>query len=167
MTVASDIEQIKIQEQTLRFKSCSEQAVWDLGCQMRQAAIAQNLPLVIDISIGDRQMFYSALAGTSADNAHWVRRKANSVRRFEKSTYRLNRETDGSNKPFGAVSGIDLLQFSNHGGGFPLHIVGTGVVGAITVSGIPQRDDHGFVIEQLCQFLKFDHRAFMLGPEDK
>ena len=167
MTVASDIEQIKRQEQTLRFKSCSEQDVWDLGCQMREAAIEQNLALVIDISIGDRQLFYSALPGTSADNAHWVRRKANSVRRFEKSTYRLNRETDGSNKTFGAVSGIDILQFANHGGSFPIHIIGTGVVGAITVSGIPQREDHGFVVEQLCQFLKFDHSALKLGPEDK
>ena len=112
-------------------------------------------------------MFFAALPGTTSDNSEWVRRKANSVLRFHKSTYRLNREAERSGQTFGESRGIDLMDYINAGGGFPIHIVGTGVVGVITVSGVPQRDDHGFVVEQLCIYLKKDHGKLALGPEPK
>ena len=38
---------------------------------------------------------------------------------------------------------------SSHGGSFPLHVAGVGCVGAVTVSGLPQRDDHALVVEAL------------------
>ena len=167
MSVAEDIAKIKLQEETLRFKSFNEDDAWALGSQMQQMAATRKLPLVIDIRLGDRQMFYVAQPGTVIDNGEWIRRKANSVKRFQKSTYCLNRETDASGKPFGAMLGIDTMHFANHGGGFPLHVIGTGVVGSITVSGIPQRDDHGFVVENLCKYLGHDHAALALGPESK
>ena len=33
----------------------------------------------------------------------------------------------------------------------PLRVRGVGVVGVVTVSGIPQRDDHGMVIRALAE----------------
>ena len=66
---------------------------------------------------------------------------------------------------FDATRGVDVMDYAKDGGGFPLHISGTGVVGAITVSGIPQREDHGFVVNMLCAFLKCDHDELKLGPE--
>ena len=153
------------QEQTLRFAKFNEADSWALGVQMKNAAEAKSLALVIDIRIGQRQMFFAALPGTTSDNSEWVRRKANSVLRFHKSTYRLNREAAQSGQLFGESRGLDLMDYINAGGGFPIHIEGTGVVGAVTVSGIPQRDDHGFVVEQLCIYLKKDHGKLALGPE--
>lgn len=167
MSITDDLLKITEQEQTLRFASFNEADAWALGAQMKSAAEAKSLPLVIDIRIGQRQMFFAALPGTTSDNSDWVRRKANSVLRFHKSTYRLNREAERSGQPFGESRGIDLMDYINAGGGFPIHIVGTGVVGVVTVSGIPQRDDHGFVVEQLCIYLKKDHGKLALGPEPK
>ena len=85
--------------------------------------------------------------------------------RFQKSTYLLNRMFEQRGGGFDATRGINAMDHAKDGGGFPLHIEGTGVVGAITVSGIPQRDDHGFVVSMLCQYLKIDHEALKLGPE--
>ena len=51
------------------------------------------------------------------------------------------------------------------GGGFPIHLKGTGVIGAVTVSGVPQREDHGFVVEMLCRFLSIEPGLLALGPE--
>ncbi len=167
MSITDDIEKIKHQEQALRFKAFDEEAAWALGSQMRDAAEEQSLPLVIDIRIGDRQMFFAALPGTGPDNSDWVRRKANSVKRFHKSTYRLGREHAARGAVFGVERGIEVMDYADAGGGFPIHIIGTGVVGCITVSGIPQRDDHGFVVAQLCQFLGQDHTKLALGPESK
>jgi uncharacterized protein (UPF0303 family) len=38
-------------------------------------------------------------------------------------------------------------------------------VGAITVSGIPQRDDHGFVVEAIATYLKLKHSEVALRAE--
>jgi uncharacterized protein (UPF0303 family) len=43
--------------------------------------------------------------------------------------------------------------FAAHGGAFPLIIRGVGVVGSITVSGLPQQEDHELVVTTLKQFL--------------
>ena len=34
------------------------------------------------------------------------------------------------------------LEYSAHGGAFPVFVEGTGLVGAVVVSGLPQEEDH-------------------------
>ena len=46
------------------------------------------------------------------------------------------------------------LEYSAHGGSFPLIIRGTGVIGTITVSGLPQEEDHALVVESIRAWLK-------------
>ncbi|MDE2384445.1 MAG: heme-degrading domain-containing protein [Alphaproteobacteria bacterium] len=167
MSLAQDIAKIEEQEQVLRFKAFDEHTAWALGSAMRAEAEKQKLPLVIDIRIGPRQMFFAALPGTAPDNSEWVRRKANSVLRFHRSSYLLNRQYEQSARSFGTAMGIDPMDHANAGGGFPLTIEGVGVIGSITVSGIPQRDDHGFVVQALCAFLGKNHAKLALEPEGK
>ncbi len=45
-------------------------------------------------------------------------------------------------------------EYAPHGGSFPLTIRGVGVVGTITVSGLPQAEDHALVVETLQTFLQ-------------
>ena len=165
MSLESDIALIARQEEALRFPSFSEDDAWSLGCRMRQAAVDRKLPFVIDIRIGNRPLFYAALAGSTPENPDWVRRKVNTVMRFHKSSYRVGREHDLQGKRFDASRGMDPIDFAPAGGGFPIHLTGTGVVGVVTVSGVPQREDHGFVVEMLCQHLGIDHAGLALGPE--
>lgn len=165
MSLESDIAQIARQEETLRFKTFSEREAWALGSVMRKAALDRKLPFVIDIRIGNRQLFYTALSGSTPENPDWVRRKANTVMRFHKSSYRVGREYQLQGKSFDASRGIDPMDHAQAGGGFPIHLITTGVVGAVTVSGVPQREDHGFVVEMLCFHLKQDHAGLALPPE--
>lgn len=156
VSLQNDIEIIRRQELVLRFASFNEDEAWRLGGILREMAVAQGLPMVIDIRIGARVLFYAALAGSVADNAEWVRRKVNTVLRFGKSSYRVGREFQLSGKGFDVAEGIDPRDFANHGGGFPLHLAGTGVVGAVTVSGVPQRQDHELVVAGIAAFLEVD-----------
>lgn len=165
MSLDSDIAQIARQEQELRFERFSEEDAWTLGSLMRKLAVERNLPFVIDIRIGSRPLFYTALPGSTPENPDWVRRKVNTVYRFHKSSYRVGREYQQQRKPFDQTRGIDPMDHAPAGGGFPLHLTGTGVVGAVTVSGVPQREDHGFVVEMICRFLNIDYGLLALGPE--
>lgn len=165
MSLETDIAQIARQEEALRFDSFSEADAWALGSLMREQALQRNLPFVIDIRIGTRPLFFTALPGSAPDNVDWVRRKVNTVYRFHKSSYRVGRECALQGKPFDASRGVDPMDHAPAGGGFPIHLKGTGVVGVVTVSGIPQREDHDFVVDMLCRVLKQDYRTLALGPE--
>jgi uncharacterized protein (UPF0303 family) len=48
---------------------------------------------------------------------------------------------------------ISSSEFAAHGGAFPLIIRGVGVIGTITVSGLPQEEDHELVVTTLRKFL--------------
>jgi uncharacterized protein (UPF0303 family) len=92
MTLETDIARITLQEERLRFPSFSEADAWALGSQMRAAAADRRIPFVIDIRIGSRPLFFTALPGSTPENPEWVRRKVNTVLRFHKSSYRVGRE---------------------------------------------------------------------------
>jgi uncharacterized protein (UPF0303 family) len=164
MSIDSDIARIKLQEEKLRFTSFDDEAAWALGNAMRARAVAQNLPFVIDIRTGIRPLFYCALPGSVAENADWVRRKVNTVYRFEAASYRVGLEHRKSGKAFDQSRGITPLDFAPAGGGFPIRI-GPVLIGCVTVSGVPQREDHNFVVECLADFLKVPHAGIALPPE--
>jgi len=165
MTIAKDIEMLTRQEGALRFSAFSDNDAWALGSMMRQRAAEKGLPLVIDIRVAGRPLFYAALPGTGPDNADWVRRKINVVMRYHKCSYRVSRELAASGETLDERRGVLPVDHAPHGGCFPIHIEGTGVVGTVTVSGIPQREDHRFVFECLCDFLGVDPAPLALPAE--
>jgi uncharacterized protein (UPF0303 family) len=165
MSHAEDIRRIAAQEAALRFARFNEIDAWQLGEAMRAAAVKRGLPVVIDIRFANRQLFYAALPGSDADNPEWVRRKSNVTLRYGRSSYRFGRELALKGQGLEAERGVTLMDYAPHGGSFPIHVEGTGVVGAITVSGLPQREDHNFVVEQLCAMLGKPHSELALGPE--
>ncbi len=166
MSLEDDIARLKVQEEKLRFKSFTEDDAWQLGTAMRNRAVERKLPLVIDIRIGNRPLFYVALPGTTPENPDWVRRKVNTVMRFHSSTYRVGLEHQKSGKPFDESRGLAPLDYAPAGGGFPIYVIGTGIVGTVTVSGIPQREDHAFVAESIALHLGVDYAGIALAKDD-
>ena len=56
-----------------------------------QAMEARKLPVAVDVSRAGQQLFHAALAGTTADNDHWIARKNAVVMRFGHSSYYMGR----------------------------------------------------------------------------
>jgi uncharacterized protein (UPF0303 family) len=162
MSIAEDIELITRQEALLRFTRFDEESAWKLGSRLREMARARELPIVVDIRRFGQPLFYSALAGTSPDNAEWARRKANAVARFHRSSYGVGLEMQLKNTTLWEKFGLTLDEFAAHGGGFPLAVEGAGVVGSVTVSGLPQRDDHELVVEAICYETAHEFADFRL-----
>jgi uncharacterized protein (UPF0303 family) len=148
------IATIEDQERHLVFSRFDNEDAWRLGCAIVQMAQERDLGITIDIRRGTQQLFHAALPGTSADNDAWVERKVRVVERFGASSYLVGLRSAAKGEPF-AVRRDDLPAhlFAAAGGSFPIRISGVGVVGAVTVSGLVQEDDHELVVEALRTFL--------------
>lgn len=151
MPLHNEIAWVARQEHALVLPGFDEDVAFAIGSAIRQRALLEALAVVVDLRTWDRQMFFAATAGTSADNAEWVRRKANAVRRFLRSSYRLVLERGEA--PLSPQSGVDGADIVVAGGSFPLSVRGAGIIGAVTVSGLPGRADHGLVVDALCDHL--------------
>jgi uncharacterized protein (UPF0303 family) len=165
MAVAEDIETIKKQEARLVFLDFDEAVAFKIGSAIRDRALKDKLPIIVDIRTFDRPLFYAAMPGSNASNPDWARRKINVVKRFLKSTYRLVLEQQRPDRSFKPGEGLDIADYVLAGGGFPVTVKGAGVIGVIAVSGLPEREDHGVVVEAICDHLGVDKRGLVLGPE--
>jgi uncharacterized protein (UPF0303 family) len=165
VSLEADIAQLKIQEQQLQFSSFTEEDAWNLGNAMRAAALKKKHPFVIDIRSAGRKLFYAALPGSVPENENWVQRKINIVMAKNKSSYHIGRELAQNGRTLDQAMGFNPIDVAPHGGCFPIIIKNVGVVGTITVSGIPQREDHNFVVEHISAYLKLDHDKIKLATE--
>jgi uncharacterized protein (UPF0303 family) len=162
---SEDIERIALQERELVFPRFDAQTAWELGSRLRAMAAERNLAVVIDVRRFGQPLFYAALEGTTPDNVEWVRRKNNVVARFHCSSYAAGLKEKIKNTTLTESQGLPISDYATHGGAFPIAVAGAGVVGSVTVSGLPQRRDHELVIEALCALLGRDYAAIKLPSE--
>ena len=165
MAIPEDLTTIARQEAKLHLPHFDHDTAWRLGLSLRELAVARNQSIVIDIHrFGQphQPLFYTALSGTTPDNPRWVQRKSNVVARFHRSSYAIGLMLAQDNRTFAERYSLPDADYAAHGGSFPLHVDGAGIIGSITVSGLPQREDHNLVVEALCLELHRDHAALRL-----
>jgi len=155
-----DLAAIAAQERELQFTRFDDDVAWRLGSRLREMAASRKLGIVIDVRRFGQPLFYAALAGTSPDNAEWIRRKSNLVARFHRSSYAIGLEMGAS---VFEKYGLPIADYAAHGGSFPIRVHGAGVIGSVTVSGLQQRSDHELVVEALCAELGKDYPTLALG----
>jgi uncharacterized protein (UPF0303 family) len=153
MTVEEDILRIGIQEQRLQFAAFDAATAWAIGLYLKQAAESRGVGLVVDIQLWSLPLLSFALPGATESNYDWARRKRNSVRYFHRSSYLMGRILARDDRTLQDQGDLPDRDYAVHGGGFPITLAGTGCVGAVTVSGLPQREDHSLVVEALAHVL--------------
>lgn len=163
MAKEDDIARIIEQEHALVFPSFDEHVAFSLGVKVRERAVRDGLGLVCDIRTWDRPLFYMALPPTTGDNQHWVRGKYNLVQRLAKPSYRVVLENKHGDE-FLSRRNLDRSVYVLAGGGFPIRVQGAGMIGCITISGLPEREDHNTAVAAICEELGLDKKAFAL-PE--
>ncbi len=146
-------EQLKIEERELRVDDFTLDDAWALGTRMRHDAAAQGLPIVIGIVLGAQRAFHAALPGASADNDEWLARKTRVALRYGQASLAVGEGFRDQGKAFDADARLDPREFAAHGGVVPLRLPGGTVIGAVGVSGLPQLDDHAFVVKHLREHL--------------
>jgi uncharacterized protein (UPF0303 family) len=148
------LDELKQQEEELQFAKFTNEMALTLGMELLQEAKKGGKSLTIDITRGGQQLFHFAMEGTAVDNDEWIKRKNNVVYRFGHSSYYIGTSLKSSDKTIEEKYLISSTTYAAHGGAFPLIVKGVGVVGTITVSGLPQKDDHALVVKTVRKFLE-------------
>jgi uncharacterized protein (UPF0303 family) len=147
------IARLEQDEQRLTFSRFDNADAWHLGCLLVDLATGRDLPVAVDIRRGCQQLFHAALPGSTADNDAWIVRKVRVVERFGASSFLVGRRLAAKGQVLGPALGVDPADYAAHGGAFPVRVPDVGVVGVVTVSGLPQADDHALVVEAVETFL--------------
>jgi uncharacterized protein (UPF0303 family) len=143
-----EIADLETEAAALVLPAFDETSALRLGSILLERATAESLPVVIDIRTADRTLFHAALPGAAPLNADWARRKSNTALRFHAASllvgalHRAKGETLDKH-------GLDPADHADHGGAVPIRVVGVGVVAVVTISGLPQLEDHRLAVQGL------------------
>ncbi|HVN59689.1 MAG TPA: heme-degrading domain-containing protein [Gaiellaceae bacterium] len=148
-----DLDSLLAEEELLQFTTFSNEDALALGAMMVEAARTAALPIAIDVRRGDQQLFHAAMPGATADNDAWIERKIRVVRRFGRSSFAVGTALRLDGRTIEDTYLLPESEYAPHGGAFPVTVKDVGVVGTVAVSGLPQEDDHAFVVGVLRKFL--------------
>ena len=149
-----ELNKVDQEERELVFESFGNEDAFKLGFAFLQIARERRLPIAVDIERSGQRLFYFAAVGSSVDNADWIERKKNLVKATFRSSYAIHLQLLNDQKTLDERYDCHMGHFAAHGGCFPIVVKGTGFVGTITVSGLPQRDDHELVVKTVREFLR-------------
>lgn len=142
------------QEEDLQFTQFNEDTAWELGNQLVEYAIAEDLPITIDISRSNgHQLFHASRPGTAVDNDEWIKRKVRLVNRVGHSSFYIGQLLKSEGKTITESLLLPESVYAPHGGCFPIIVKETGMVGTLTVSGLPQEDDHKVAVHAIRTYL--------------
>ena len=162
MSVESDLAIIAEQEQKLAFDRFDEDKAFEIGGYVREAAKAIGKGVAVGVILWDRTLFFGATAGASAGNRAWVERKAKLVKLQMKSSYRIVLERGDKPRLLEPQWAIEPTEYALAGGAFPIMVKGIGPVGAVSVSGLSERDDHEFSRAAIARSLGLAATAYAL-----
>lgn len=166
MPIHDDLAKLAVQEQALVLSHFDNDVAWRIGTTLRDLALQRKFAVAIEVRRFGQPLFYCALEGTTPANSDWVRRKSNVVAHFFRSSYAVGLDLQQKKTDLVEKHGLPFSEYAAHGGSFPIRVEHGGVIGSVTVSGLPQRDDHELVVEALCLETGQDYSTLRLPPPD-
>lgn len=140
-------------EQELTFSSFSRADALRLGELINEESARYPAPVATEIVLNGLVVYRYFQDGALPDSELWLQRKRNTVELMEMSSLHFlawleeNGETMESRK-------LPADDYAAGGGGFPIRLRGTGVIGSVCVSGMPDHmDDHRLVVDTLAELL--------------
>ncbi|MHA7210950.1 heme-degrading domain-containing protein [Arthrobacter sp. MDT1-65] len=123
-----------------------------LGQLLVQLGVGRNLPIAVSICKPNHILFRAALEGATPDNDHWLDAKSRTAQRYSVPSLLVGLRARRNGGRIEDNPMFDTSTHAAHGGSFPFYIRGVGPVATVTVSGLPQLEDHRLVVEALRTF---------------
>jgi uncharacterized protein (UPF0303 family) len=140
-----DIPELEAEAAALVLPAFTEIDALRLGGILTDLALAEDLPVVIDIRTPDRTLYHVSLPGSAPLNDLWALRKSNTALLFHAASLLVGARHREKGETL-AKHGLDNADHADHGGAVPIRVSGVGVVAVATVSGLPQVEDHRLVV---------------------
>lgn len=142
------------EEKELVFERFSREDAFEFGCLLHGNSKRYPDPCCFEITVNGLAVFRYFPQGSIPDSELWLRRKRNSVDLMQMSSLHFMAWLDDRGETL-ADRRLDPADYAAGGGGFPITLRGTGVIGSICVSGMPDHLlDHRLVVESAAEFLK-------------
>ena len=145
--------ELLLEEQRLGLSNFGIKDALELGDIAKALALNRELPIAIEVRIGDWIVYHCSLPGSKQENDWWISRKARVVNLKKHSTLfeRLSAEERSVN--WFIENSVSEVEYAIHGGGLPLITKKEGFIGSLLISGLPQVEDHLFGVETLTEYL--------------
>jgi uncharacterized protein (UPF0303 family) len=145
--------QLLAEEQILTLPSFSIHEGLEIGEIARSLAVLRNLPIAIEVRLGDWIVYHVSLPGSTPENDWWISRKARTVMLKHHSTMYERVSAEERGVDWHEENNMPNETHAIHGGGLPLITKNEGFVGVLLISGLPQVEDHLLGVEVLTEFL--------------
>jgi uncharacterized protein (UPF0303 family) len=137
----------------LQFPRFTKDDSLNLGLLLVELGKSRKLPIAIDITTAGQVLFHVALDGATPDNEHWIHAKQRTAARYEIPSLLVGLRGRLGGGRLEDQGWYDESMYAAHGGSFPVYVAGVGAVATVTVSGLPQQEDHDLVVEALREIL--------------
>ena len=145
--------QLQKEEQLLKLPLLDNLNAVEIGEIAKSIGLKRNLPIAIEVRLGDWIIYHVSLPGSTPENDWWISRKARVVKLKHHST--MYERVGAEERGVDWHKENELLDETHaiHGGGLPLITEKEGFVGVLLISGLPQVEDHLLGVEVLTEFL--------------
>jgi uncharacterized protein (UPF0303 family) len=141
------------EEQLLILDSLDVKGAVEIGEIAKSFGVARDLPIAVEVRIGDWIIYHASLPGSTVENQGWIDRKARVVMLKQHSTFFERVSAQERGVDWFAENNLTDATHAIHGGGLPLITQGDGFVGVLLISGLPHVEDHLFGVKVLTEFL--------------
>ncbi|WP_152392832.1 heme-degrading domain-containing protein [Paenibacillus guangzhouensis] len=147
------LEMVIQEEETLQYASFTNEDALELGLKIIDLAKKAGQSIAIDITNHGVQVFHYMMTGTTQVNNEWLERKRRVVSLSNHSSYYLELEGAKTGITYNDRNLLDASIYGPYGGGFPIVVQGSGIIGIITVSGLTSEEDHELIVKALRSIL--------------
>jgi len=146
VSIDTQIRELEAELVDLQLPHFDAATAWTIGRFLHDRAEAEGKRIAFEVSRPGQQLFYCVMPGIAPDSTAWIRRKRNVVERFHKSSLLMKLLADQQNRPMLERYSLSPDDYCASGGGVPVMVRGCGCIGAITVSGMTQFEDHAWAV---------------------
>jgi uncharacterized protein (UPF0303 family) len=152
MTAKELREIVERQEKKLQFDHFNHEDALDLGLRIVELAKNKGFVIATDIVLNGFLVFRYAIQGTTRSNELWMRNKRNTMMSTGHASihlaYKLAEAGLSQNEAL-----MPKSEFAVCGGGFPIILKGTGIIGYVCVSGLHHEMDHWVMMTAISEML--------------
>ena len=146
-------KQLLEEEAVLKLASLTNTDALEIGEIAATLGKQRELPIAIEVRIGEWIVFHASLEGSKPENDWWIARKSRVVMLKQHSTIYERVLAEELGIDWHKENNVEDETHAIHGGGLPLITKDKGFKGVLIISGLPQVEDHLLGVEVLTEFL--------------